>query len=129
MVYNLATAGDAVGLTKSAIRKAIKSGRISATQDPVTQGWSIDPAELHRVYPPVNPECPGEHRDALQDTAEETRFALLRELVESQRETIADLRRRLDRADERLQVYLTPPPPVRSSRRRWWQRFLQEPEK
>jgi len=55
--YNLATAGAAVGVNRSTILKAIKSGKISATRDALG-GWCIEPAELHRVYPPVAPTTP-----------------------------------------------------------------------
>src|SRR4051794_12026145 len=38
---------------KPAILKAIQKGKISAQKDAHGQWW-IDPAELHRVYPPVS---------------------------------------------------------------------------
>ena len=44
-------AGDRVGLTKQAIVKAIKNGRISATKDD-TGEWRIEPAELFRNLSP-----------------------------------------------------------------------------
>ena len=51
-MHNIATAAAAVGRNKSAILRAIKVGRI-----PVSQGangeMQIDPADLHRVYPPL----------------------------------------------------------------------------
>jgi excisionase family DNA binding protein len=52
MTYTLGTAAKATGTSKSTIFRAIKSGRISATRKE-TGDWSIDPAELHRVFPPV----------------------------------------------------------------------------
>jgi len=51
--YNLTTAGAAVGRGKAAILKAIQKGTISATRNE-HGGWCIEPAELHRVYPPVS---------------------------------------------------------------------------
>jgi hypothetical protein len=50
--YNLVTAGVAIGRNKATILRAIKSGLISATRDE-RGGWCIEPAELHRVYPPL----------------------------------------------------------------------------
>ena len=52
MTYTLGMAARATGLSKSTIHRAIKDGRISATR---TDAWSfaIDPAEVHRVFPPV----------------------------------------------------------------------------
>src|SRR5215207_2896706 len=50
-MYTLKEAAEAVGMGKPAILKAIQKGRISAKKDDHGQWW-IDPAELHRVYPP-----------------------------------------------------------------------------
>ena len=51
-MLTLAEAAKETGLTKPAIFKAIKNGRVSATKDDKGQ-WMIDPAELFRVYPPA----------------------------------------------------------------------------
>lgn len=50
MVYTLGEAAKATGKSKATISKAIKSGRISA-QKGETGAFSIEPSELHRVYP------------------------------------------------------------------------------
>jgi hypothetical protein len=52
-MYSLATAAAACGLNKSTVLRAIKAGKISATRN-VHSEWQIDPAELHRVYPPAS---------------------------------------------------------------------------
>jgi hypothetical protein len=52
-MLTLAEAAKETGLTKPAIFKAIKSGKISASKDERGQ-WMIDPAELFRVYDPVS---------------------------------------------------------------------------
>jgi hypothetical protein len=54
-MLTLAQAATEVGLTKPAIFKAIKNGKISASKDGRGQ-WMIDPAELFRVYAPVSKE-------------------------------------------------------------------------
>lgn len=51
MPYSLKEAADAVGMGKPAILKAIQKGKISGIKDEHGQ-WQIEPAELHRVYPP-----------------------------------------------------------------------------
>jgi hypothetical protein len=51
-MYTLGTAAKATGLAKSTIHRAIKTGRLSARSKDGT-GYEIDPAELHRVFPPV----------------------------------------------------------------------------
>ena len=55
MAYSLREAAEAVGKGKPAILKAIQSGKISAQKDEHGE-WQIEPAELHRVYPPVAKE-------------------------------------------------------------------------
>jgi hypothetical protein len=52
-MLTLAEAAKETGLTKPAIFKAIKSGKISASKDERGQ-WMIDPAELFRVYDPIS---------------------------------------------------------------------------
>ena len=52
MTYTLGMAARATGLSKSTIYRAIKAGRISATRTD-TLSFAIDPAELYRVFPPV----------------------------------------------------------------------------
>ena len=64
MTYTLGQAAKAVGMSKGTIAFAIKKGRISGHKDGLGQ-WSIDPAELHRVYPP----CTGAEKDKLYDAA------------------------------------------------------------
>ena len=53
MAYSLKEAAEAVGRGKPAILKAIQNGKISAKKDDHGE-WQIEPAELHRVYPPVS---------------------------------------------------------------------------
>jgi hypothetical protein len=52
MSYTLAAAAAATGLNQSTILKAIKDGRIAGTRDERGE-WHVEPAELHRAYPPV----------------------------------------------------------------------------
>jgi hypothetical protein len=52
MSYTLTTAARAVGLNRTTILRAIKSGKISGAKDEHGE-WHIEPCELHRVYPPV----------------------------------------------------------------------------
>jgi hypothetical protein len=115
-------AGDRVGLTKQAIVKAIKNGRISATKDD-TGEWRIDPAELFRVYPPVptdgsNPSPTETPNDS----------AGLRREIELLRERIDDLVEDRDHWREQAQQALrmiTDQRPVTqpSEHRGWWRRL------
>jgi hypothetical protein len=51
-MYTIATAAAAVGRNKTAIVRAIKNKRISVAKDENGE-LQIDPAELHRIYPPL----------------------------------------------------------------------------
>jgi hypothetical protein len=65
MSYTLASAAKAAGLNRSAILKAIKSGKIIGTKDKLGR-WQIEPAELHRSYPAVA------ERSAVTDAAQQS---------------------------------------------------------
>ena len=51
-MYTLGSAAKAAGKSKATISKALKSGKISGQKDDGGV-YHIDPAELHRVYPPI----------------------------------------------------------------------------
>src|SRR3954453_14527303 len=59
MFYTLGTGAKAAGTSKASIWRAIKSGRISATRE-ADASFRIDPAGLHRVFPPVPRAEPAE---------------------------------------------------------------------
>jgi len=50
MSYTPGEAAKATGKSKPTIQRAIKSGKISAIKN-INGSYSIDPSELHRVYP------------------------------------------------------------------------------
>jgi hypothetical protein len=52
MSYTLAEAATAAGVYKSTVLRAIKSGKVSGSKNEMGE-WIVEPAELHRVYPPV----------------------------------------------------------------------------
>jgi DNA-binding transcriptional MerR regulator len=52
MKYTAGQAAKATGVATSTITRALKSGKISGEAQK-SGGWLIDPAELHRVFPPV----------------------------------------------------------------------------
>src|SRR5438874_12610583 len=56
MSYTLGMAARATGLSKSTVYRAIKAGRISASRTD-SGDYAIDPAELHRVFPPVDADA------------------------------------------------------------------------
>lgn len=107
MAYTLGEAAKATGKSKATISKAIKSGRISAVKDE-TGTFSIDPAELHRVYAPT---VSGEHEETLARPADNTiNDGLIREL-----------QARLEAAHERLLDKETVIADLREDRDKWRQ--------
>lgn len=117
--YTLGQAAKATGKSKTQISRAVESGKISAERDGPTGPYSIDAAELHRVYPmvtdtgdgnthtersetpPVTPETPAETA-GLEVELKALRDRLAAANMERERERtffvdqVEDLRRRLD---------------------------------
>src|SRR6266700_5569379 len=123
MSYRLSEAAAACSLTKSTVRRAIKTGKVSATKDAHGQ-WHVEPAELHRVYPPRTEASTDERIRAylaeialLRDRIED-----LKMLTDEFRVWVRDLTEQRDRAevraaelDKRLLAYQPPVPLVAES--------------
>jgi hypothetical protein len=92
MSYTLTTAARAVGLNRTTILRAIKSGKISGAKDEHGE-WHIEPCELHRVYPPVSRT--EERSDATPQyaPAEDVELRIRATLAEAR---LADLKATLD---------------------------------
>jgi hypothetical protein len=102
MKHSLISAAIAAGLSKSTIYRAIKSGKMSAHfEDGV---YTIDPSELHRVFPPVSSERVMKEGMTQSETHDETpvlrkEVEFLKQQVEREREFVKSLERRLDDSD------------------------------
>jgi hypothetical protein len=116
-------------LNKTTILRAIKSGKISGTVDEHGH-WHLEPAELHRVYPPVAglaENSGAAQRDAAFEAVVAAelkfKFALAEERLSELKADLEDMRsqrnawqaqaERLALSDERAQQ------PQRSG---WWRR-------
>jgi hypothetical protein len=104
MALTLAQAAQATGLNRSTVLRAIKSGRISGQRDD-SGAWSVEPVELHRVFPPAAAMPKALPQDAQTD-------ALVAEL----RAQLADMRAQRDAwqaeaADWKRQAQNLLPPP------------------
>jgi hypothetical protein len=119
MPYSLKDAADATGKSKPTILRAIQSGKVSAEKD-ANGEWQIEPAELHRVYPPVTERTvtdtttsnDTQHHNlpfemgVLTGEVEQLREQLASLNLDRERERreatdqIEDLRKRLDQADK-----------------------------
>ena len=135
MKYSLSEAAKATGKNKTTIQRAIKNGKISAVKGD-SGSYEIDPAELHRVFPPVAAQRDAKHpqsNEAQQDklATENGELARVLELekeravaherasgLEAQKDqmadTISDLRKRLDSSEGRVTALLADDRPKRS---------------
>ena len=103
MTYSLQQAADATGKSKSTIQRAIKAGKVSANLDP-HGNYQIDPAELHRVYPPevLRDTLQEDERDDTQQANSFVETEVLRVELQQAREQLATLN--LERDRERRQA-------------------------
>jgi excisionase family DNA binding protein len=122
MSYTLATAAAACGVNKSTILRAIKAGKISAVRDEHGQ-WQVEPAELHRVYPPVaTPGTDATRRYVPADAATlalaDQRAALAEGRLVELKEMLADMQR--DRNAWRDQAQRLALPKPEAAPMSWW---------
>lgn len=107
--YTLGQAAKATGKQKSTILDAIKSGRLSASRDDKRQ-WQIDPAELHRVYPPTAPNVATEREETAPNAAEmrhlQEKIGFLEQHVKTLETVAADLRTDRDQWREQARLAL-----------------------
>ena len=135
---SLREAAKEVNVSKSTILRAVRNGRLSAARTD-NGGYSIDPAELFRVYEPrtvaSTPERSEGHRAAralleerievIKVLADELRIEGLKALTDELRDRVRDLTEQRDQAqaraaelDGRLLTYQAPP------RWFWWRRAI-----
>ncbi len=114
MEFSLSAAARATGKGKSAIHNAVRSGKLSAKRTEAGT-YLIDASELARVFP-LNPSK-GSQVDDPEPSGKpagtelavlRTKLAMLEDQLVREREvsgdTIGDLRKRLDRAEDRVQA-------------------------
>lgn len=122
MRYTLGTAAKATGKSKTTIQRAISNGKISATKSK-EGGYSIDPSELHRVFPMLK-------HDTVSDTPnvdttrppDETpvlraKIAALEEMLSREREALDEVRTDRDAWKQQATALLSAPP---KSKKKWW---------
>ena len=81
-MLSLTKAAEEVGISRSALFKAIKNGRVSASKNDKGE-FLIDPSELFRVYQPVNKVNvnlyqPSQQQDIAKEAVE---ISLLKQLL------------------------------------------------
>jgi hypothetical protein len=121
MRYTLGTAAKATGKSKTTLQRAIVSGYISAIKLE-GGGYSIDPAELHRVFPLKKSETVS--RDPKLDTSRppdvtpelQAKIEALEALLTREREALDEVRADRDAWRQQATALLAAPP----KRRSWW---------
>ena len=129
MTYSLNDAAKATGKSKTTIHRALKSGKISASKTD-SGAYAIEPAELHRVFPPVPMERNAERSEWNEVERQKDDSGTLRiqlEYIEKERErerqqlqeTITDLREDRDRWRQQATALLEDKRP-----RGFWQKLF-----
>jgi hypothetical protein len=128
MYSSLGMAAKATGVSKSTILRAIKAHRISAGKTD-TGDWQIDPAELHRVFPPERAAEQAVERGATapehHETALQAQIDGLRQVSELLRAQLDDVRADRDAWRDQAQAgqRLLAPPERPPRRVPWWRRL------
>lgn len=131
MPMTLTEAAKATGRDKSTIRRAVKSGLISGARDPFGV-WMVEPAELHRIYPPA--ESPGgaevgvNSHAAADPAPADALVAELRAMIADLRQgrdaALADLRAERDQWRDQAQRLALPKPAAAVAAPLTWWRWL-----
>jgi excisionase family DNA binding protein len=108
MTYTLGEAAKATGKSKTTIQRAIKSGKITALKGD-SGAYNIDPSELHRVYPVTgtgiakgNAAQPHVEHHSNEANVLAVKVEMLEQQLQREQETTDDLRKRLDKAEDRV---------------------------
>src|SRR5215212_2844842 len=104
MRVSLAQAAGTAGRSRSTILRSIRAGKLSAERDELTGAWSIDMAELTRVFPALAYGGQAVHGHGLVDDQMRpgdadtlaARLATAEARLADAQEQILDLRARLD---------------------------------
>lgn len=122
MRYTLGTASKACGKSKTTIQRAIVKGKISAKKGD-DGSYSIDPAELHRVFPSTSTETVPEPSQSPPPGPQDETPALrakieaLEMLLDREREALDEVRNDRDAWKQQATALLSAP--RKSGRWRW----------
>lgn len=121
MSYTLGMAAKATGKSKTTIQRAVAKGLISASKGKSGQ-YSIDPSELHRVFPMVAADTVSQpsQMNALRPSYEtplQVKVEALEAMLEREREALAEMRSDRDAWKQQATALLGEPD---KKRRSWW---------
>ena len=129
MGLTLRQAAETCGRGRSTIHRALKNGKLSGSRDE-SGTWNIDPSELARVFPWDTPahdhrDDTGRERERNDQSAEvlAMKVEMLEQQLEREKETVEDLRTRLDKAEERVFALSAPPPQPDRHQQSLWRRI------
>ena len=121
MSYTLGTAAKATGKSKTTIQRAIAKGTISAHKEKNGR-YSIDPSELHRVFPMVSTDTVAQPSQV--DTSRppdktplQVKVEALESMLEREREALSEMRSDRDAWKQQATALLGAP---NKKRRSWW---------
>ena len=121
MPQTLSQAAKAVGRNRTTILRAIKAGKLSAAHDEATGAWLLEPAELHRLYPPAGAHASPPTADAhLRNGGASGAIREVHARLADKDAVIDDLRRRLDAESEERRRLTARLADQRPARRAWW---------
>jgi hypothetical protein len=120
MSYTLGTAAKATGKSKTTIQRSIANGFISASKGKNGR-YSIEPSELHRVFPPVNSDTVARpsQMDTLRPQGEtplQVKVEALEAMLEREREALTEMRSDRDAWKQQATALLGVP----EKKRQWW---------
>jgi hypothetical protein len=108
MSYSLSQAAEACRVNRTTISRAIKHGKLSATRD-AHDHWQVEPAELHRVYPPAEARTEGARngshcRAHVAEAALNMQVAALKETADLLLDQLDDVRKDRDHWRDQAQA-------------------------
>lgn len=120
MSYTLGMAAKATGKSKTTIQRAIAKGTISAHKKKNGR-YSIDPSELHRVFPMVSADTVAQPSQV--DTSRppdepplQVKVEALEAMLEREREALTEMRSDRDAWKQQATALLGAP----EKKKRWW---------
>tara|TARA_R110000850_G_scaffold267110_1_gene397988 strand:- start:1778 stop:2149 length:372 start_codon:yes stop_codon:yes gene_type:complete len=121
MSYTLGTAAKATGKSKTTIQRAIAKGTISAHKEKNGR-YSIDPSELHRVFPMVSTDTVAQPSQVdtsrpPDETPLQVKVEALEAMLEREREALTEMRSDRDAWKQQATALLGAP---EKKRRIWW---------
>ena len=121
MSYTLGKAAKATGKSKTTIQRAIAKGTISAHKEKNGR-YSIDPSELHRVFPMVSTDTVAQPSQVdtsrpPDETPLQVKVEALEAMLEREREALTEMRSDRDAWKQQATALLSVPKRKRHS---WW---------